>query len=452
MENNIEKNVDEIQENVNVEAADEAVEKDNATTPKNNFPIWIIPVAVAILIGIVMAIVFPIVFGGSDDPVYLDYTVTVVDGAGKPMSNVMVKFTTLDGETKTRITEKDGIASLKNVIEGEYKVNLEAGLSDAIVLVKEYTLTKETNSIYAVVRDSKNSIEIYGVVEDGTYASSIDAGAHIIPCTAGEISYYLFYARTPGVYKVALTSSDEQMTLGYYGMPMFVQSNHCGDGAYDGKSFELIIQDITTPYIFGIKANENAIANLTVERTGDAPFDPNYADWIEVTAEGPFTVCDTTGKTLADVDISAKNFDITLGSDGYYYTNDGKAVYIRLTTAPGHSYMDEEFNSQLVFGGSLALMAGLVEGQDVGNNIGGYVYDENGNFVNKYRYNQMIATYLDYVDSTYGVVQLNAELVECIKLHGQSSGWFDPDSYGYLFGNIEVNDDISWLFLCMVEQ
>ena len=386
------------------------------------------------------------------EPTYLDYTVTVVDGAGKPMSNVMVKFTTPDGETKTRITEKDGIASLKNVIEGEYKVNLEAGLSDAIVLVKEYTLTKETNSIYAVVRDSKNSIEIYGAVEDGTYASSIDAGAHIIPCTAGEISYYLFYARTPGVYKVALTSSDEQMTLGYYGMPMFVQSNHCGDGAYDGKSFELIIQDITTPYIFGIKANENAIANLTVERTGDAPFDPNYADWIEVTAEGPFTVCDNTGKTLVDVDISAESFDITLGSDGYYYTNDGKAVYIRLTTAPGHSYMDEEFKSQLVFSGSLALMAGLVEGQDVGNNIGGYVYDENGDFVNKYRYNQMIATYLDYVDSTYGVVQLNAELVECIKLHGQSSGWFNPDGYGYLFGSIEVNDDISWLFLCMVEQ
>ena len=386
------------------------------------------------------------------EPTYLDYTVTVVDGAGKPMSNVMVKFTTPDGETKTRITEKDGIASLKNVIEGEYKVNLEAGLSDAIVLVKEYTLTKETNSIYAVVRDSKNSIEIYGAVEDGTYASSIDVGVHIIPCTAGEMSYYLFYARTPGVYKVALTSSDEQMTIGYYGMPMFVQSNHCGDGAYDGKSFELIIQDITTPYIFGIKANENAIANLTVERTGDAPFDPNYADWIEVTAEGPFTVCDTTGKTLVDVDISAESFDITLGSDGYYYTNDGKAVYIRLTTAPGHRYMDEEFNSQLVFGGSLALMAGLVEGQDVGNNIGGYVYDENGNFVNKYRYNQMLETYLEYVDGRYGVVQLNEELAECIKLHGESSGWFNPDGYGYLFGNIDVNDEISWLFLCMVEQ
>ena len=49
------------------------------------------------------------------------------------------------------------------------------------------------------------------------------------------------------------------------------------------------------------------------------------------------------------------------------------------------------------------------------------------------------------------MVQLNAELAECIKLHGESNGWFNPDSHGYLFGNIEVNDDISWLFLCMVE-
>ena len=196
----------------------------------------------------------------------------------------------------------------------------------------------------------------------------------------------------------------------------------------------------------------DTIANLTIERTDDAPFDPNYADWVEVTANGPFNNCNTTGKTLVDVDISADNFNITLGSDGYYYTDDGKAVYLRLTSAPNHSYMDDDFNIHPVFGGTLALIAGLVEGQDVGNNIGGYVYDEEGNFLNKYRYNQMIETYLEYVDTNYGVVQLNEELAECIKLHGESSGWYNPDGYGYLFENIEVNDDISWLFLCMVEQ
>ena len=451
MENNIEKNEVEIQEEVKVEATAESAEKVDVAISKKKFPIWIIPVAVASVIGLAMAIVFPLVFGGSDDPVYLDYTVTVVDGAGKPMSNVMVKFTTPDGETKTRVTENDGIASLRNVIEGEYKVNIESGFSDAIILVSEYTLTKENNTIYAVVRDSKNSMEIYGSVEDGAYASAIDIGANAIPCTAGQMTYYLFYARTPGVYKVSLTSDDANMTIGYYGMPMYVQENHCGDGVYDGKSFELIIRDFATPYIFGINSTENAIANLTIERTGDAPFDPYYAEWVNVTANGPFTTCDTEDKTLVDVDISAESFDLTLGSDGYYYTTDGKAVYIRLTTAPGHSYTDEEFKTQLVFSGTLALMAGLVEGQDVGINIGGYFYDENGNFVNKYCYNQMIATYLDYVDGSHGVVQLNAELAECIKLHGESNGWFNPDSHGYLFGNIEVNDEISWLFLCMVE-
>lgn len=386
------------------------------------------------------------------DPVYLDYTVNVVDSLGNPISNVMVKFTTPNGETKTRVTEKDGIASLKNVIEGEYKVNVEAGLSDAVILVSEYTLTKENNTIYAVVRDTKKSIEIYGAVEDGTYASAIDIGTYNVHCFAGQSNYYVFYAHTSGVYKVSLTSSDDKMTVGYYGIPMFVQDSHRGEGAYDGKSFEIVIQDPSTPYVFGVNPTTNTIANLTIERTGDAPFDPNYAEWIDVTAKGPFTTCDTTGKTLADIDLSSNSFDLVLGSDGYYYTAEGKAVYIRLTSVPGHSYTDESFNTYPIFGGSLALMAGLVEGQDVGINIGGYVYDEKGNFVNKYSYNQMIETYLEYVDSRYGVVQLNEELVECIKLHGESSGWFNPDSYGYLFEYIEVNDEISWLFLCMVEQ
>lgn len=457
MENNFEKNNVEIQEEAASEASAESTEKALESTVANKFPIWIIPLAVAIIIALSMVFVIPAVFGndgpvGNDDPVYLDYKVTVVDGVGKPMSNIAVKFTTPDGEIKSRITAKDGIASLKNVIAGEYKVKIEAGLSDAIIITSDYTLTEDVSSLFVVVRDEKNSVDIYGAVEDGAYASGIELGSYDIICGVGQTSYYLFYARTPGVYSVSMTSNDADMTIGYYGMPMFVQSSHCGDGYYDGKSFEVVVQDTTTPYIFGINATKNATAHLTIERTGDAPFDPNYAAWTEIVGEGPFTACDTTDKTLVDIDISANSFNITLGEDGYYYTEGGKAIYIRLTSISGHTYIDENYVSQPVLGGSLALIAGLVEGQDIGNNIGGYVYDENGNFINKYRYNQMLENYLEYVDSTYGVVQLNAELAECIKLHGETNGWYDPDGYGYLFEHIDVNDEISWLFLCMVEQ
>lgn len=451
MENNFEKNNLEIQEDTGSEVSASTIENEVKPQTKSNLPIWIIPIAIAIIIGLAMTFILPALLGDKE-PVYQDYTVTVVDGVGNPMSNVIVKITTPDGETKTRVTEKDGIASLKNVIAGEYKVKIEAGLSDAIIITSEFTLTEDVNTLYAVVRDGKNSVDIYGAVEDGAYASGIDLGSYDIICGAGQTSYYLFYAHTPGVYSISLTSNDTDMTIGYYGMPMFIQASHCGDGYYDGKTFEVVVQDITTPYVFGINATKNATAHITIERSGDAPFDPNYADWTEIVGEGPFIACDTTDKTLVDIDISAQSFNVVLGEDGYYYTEDGKAIYIRLTSISGHTYIDENYASQPVLGGSLALIAGLVEGQDIGNNIGGYVYDENGNFVNKYRYNQMLEKYVEYVDSNYGVVRLNKELAECIKLHGETNGWYNPDGYGYLFEHIDVNDEISWLFLCMVEQ
>ena len=46
------------------------------------------------------------------EPSYDDYTVSVVDGIGNPVNNVMVKFTGSDGETKTKVTGKDGLAVL----------------------------------------------------------------------------------------------------------------------------------------------------------------------------------------------------------------------------------------------------------------------------------------------------------------------------------------------------
>ena len=64
----------------------------------------------------------------------------------------------------------------------------------------------------------------------------------------------------------------------------------------------------------------------------------------------------------------------------------------------------------------------------------------------------MIKTYMEYVDGTYGVVPLTEELAECIKLHGQSNGWWNLESSGYLFDGLLINEENAWLFLCMVEQ
>lgn len=389
--------------------------------------------------------------GCQEEPVYDDYTVTVVDGLGNPMSNVMVKFTNPDGETKTRVTDKDGLAVLKNVLCTDYAVALEKGFSDAVIDQASYTLTKEVRTLKAVVRDEKKTFDIYGEIPEGTFAYRAGVGSYDIVMEANGAFYLVFYAQTRGTYKVTLTSDDSDATVGFYGIPLFVQSTHRGDGEYDGKSFELVIQDSETPYVIGIKTIKAGEAHLTIERAGDAPFDPNYLPWTEVESNADLVKCDTTGKTLVDVDIADSDLTVSLGDDGYYYTSGGKLVYVRITSATGYTRFNAEEQQYVpVLNGSLALLCGHVDA-NVGTNFGGYVY-ENGEFVGKYRYNSMIGTYKEYVDSSYGVVPLTEELAKALKLHGEHNGWWNPDSYGYLFDGIRVNHDNAWLFLCMIEQ
>lgn len=383
------------------------------------------------------------------EPTYADYTVTIVDSLGNPIPEVIVKFVNSNNESKTRITGKDGLATLSNVLVGDYTVYIEQGFSSAVITNGRFEMTNGKTNLRLVLRDADKTMDIYGDLPDGSYAASITVGKFSVPVSG--TSYFVFNAQKSGIYKISI-SEDSNATVGYYGIPLFVQANHCGEGEYNGKSFELIIQDTMTPYVIGLKSNSDTNVNLTVERIADAPVDPMYAPWTEIGASAAtFDKCDFTGKTLVDVDINDSEFKAILGEDGFYYTADGKPIYIRITTTSSYGKLDSSMQFVPVVGGSLALMAGFVD-ENTAVNIGGYVYDEQGNFVNKYSYNGMIKSYMELADSTYGVVPLTAELAECIKIHGESNGWFKTTSPGYLFDGIPVVNENAWLFLCMVEQ
>ena len=414
--------------------------------------IAIIVGAVLVLTVVILAI---LLLGGNKEPevTYANYTVTVVDGLNNPVSNVMVTFMDEAGNKKMRVTEKDGIASYNNALAGEYTVTIQAGPGNdnTAVIQSTYILTKDVTSAVVVVRDTSKTVDIYGEVPEKAFAYYVNVGDREIVCNAEKSSYVVFHAPQSGIYKILFASDDSGMTVGHYGNPMIAQPTHCGDLNYDGKSFELIIKDQTTPYLIGLYATKDTVATLKIERIGDAPFDPFYdAEWITVESTATLTKCDLGGKTLTDIDIASADLTVSLGDDGYYYTSDGKPVYIRITSQTGYGRVEDHVFIPAL-GGSLALLAGHVD-QNVGVNIGGYVYDENGNFQNKYRYNDMIKTYMDYVDPDYGVVPLTEELAECIKLHGEANGWFNPASGGYLFDGIDVNVSNAWLFLCMVEK
>ncbi len=560
MENNFEKNNEEIVDKNGAEALENATDNAssessstvNESKDKKKFPIWIIPVAIAVVIGIAMAIILPGLFGGDEttDPTYCDYSVSVVDYLGNPMSNVMVIFTAPDGEESMIITENNGIALLENVIAGEYKVVVDKGFSNATIFTNEYTLTEEKNELCVVARDGDNSIDIsgdvdagsyahnisvddfsvyteagkttylsfdpieagiygititnasrsslsyygiynevklinlgdydketktlsvvlsytdftyiigvdsdatewvdisvtrisdvpyyiYGAVEDGTTAEPVGTGTHTFEGEAGKTSYAVFTPGRTGIYKISFNSDDEGMTIGYYGLPMVVQPNHCGDGEYDGKTFEFVVHDGDTPRVIGINFTKTTSAELIIERTGDAPFDPQYAPWTEVPAPTDIDKCHLPKETiLTDLDVTDPTLSVTRGDDGYYYTSDGKLVYIRIGSVGQNGYLDV----------SIAYIAGLVD-QNFGSNFGGYVYDENGEFVDKYSYNSLLKAYYEKCSGS-GVYPLTDDLAEAIQLHGNNCGWWRYGTVNYLFNGVGVVVENAWLFLC----
>ena len=398
----------------------------------------IVRIFTAILMLAAMAFTFASCKNGDEnkEPTYADYTVTVIDGIGNPVSNVMVKFTGADGETKTKVTGKDGLAKLTGALEGEYDVLVEQGFSTAEIGQSTFKMNAEAKTLRVVVRDTEKTEEIYGSVEDGTYAYHVGAEEYSVPGAKDTAGYYIFRALTKGVYKFSFTSADADMTIAYYGLPMFVQDTHRGDGEYDGKSFEIIIQDISTPYVIGLNFVSGEDAVLKIERIGDAPFDPEYAPFEEIPATENFKEFNTTN--LMNLNVADPNLSVSLGDDGYYYTSSGKMVYVRIDSAS--EYLDA----------SIAMISGCAD-ENFGQNFGGYIYDENGEFVGKYSYNTMIAAYYEHCDAN-GVYPLTEELAEAIKVHGESTGWWNPNAVNFLFSGKPYVKENAWLFLCCTEQ
>ena len=322
---------------------------------------------------------------------YKDYTVTVVDDFGNPVRDVVVKFTNSDGESKSRVTDERGIAVYKNAVSGKYIVKVEKGLSEVIVKRSEFQLTPDNNTLTVVVRDAKKTIDIYGAVEDGAYAHIISEGEFKFTSTEGSRVYFLVNFNLPGKYSVSFVSGDKDMTVGYYGNPMIVQENHLADGEYDGKSFVLDVHDPTAPYVLALDYTEDTEATLVVKRIGDADFNPSYdVPVVSVDTKREdlqkFTLPENA--VLTDIDITDKNLTVELRDDGYYYTSDGKLIYLRISSVGNHDNMNIQIPS-------IKEMLALGTDPDApvvvgGINFGGFVFDENGDYIEKRIYNDMM--------------------------------------------------------------
>ena len=82
--------------------------------------------------------------------------------------------------------------------------------------------------------------------------------------------------------------------------------------------------------------------------------------------------------------------------------------------------------------------------------LGVYVYDENGEFLHKDSYNDLIWAYNAVADGGY--YPLDATLANMMQVVGEYMGWYSASSPLYLFEGQAVMPENAWLFACVYAQ
>ena len=79
--------------------------------------------------------------------------------------------------------------------------------------------------------------------------------------------------------------------------------------------------------------------------------------------------------------------------------------------------------------------------------IRAHFYDENGKFLRKEGYSQLILDYAEVANDD-GLVPLNTQLAYVLQSAGQYMGWWDFENNRDVFGDIVVPVETAWLFAC----
>ena len=381
---------------------------------------------------------------GGDQPAP-GYRVTVVDALGNPdTEGVVVQFMQNGAPVGMQVVDANGTAT-KDLADGDYTVELSftSETTQYYYDKSDLTLSADKKELTVTLSKMPGSADATLTVGDKQIkASAVESGCTYVTLKKGERNYFLFTPTVAGKYEFSLPGCDA--TLGYYGAPHFVQSQHAGDEIVDGK-FAMNIKAAmigvgdtgTTVIVLGVDAGDNESATLAIQRVGEPDWDVSDEPWTtyEATVElSQYTL--PSGSTLKDFDLTAASYNLVKDDKGWYHLNskDGPLVLMRL--GKKSAYLDD-FKT-------------IVEKSRVGKHF----YDEDGNFVKKESYNECLTAYIAVMDEKEGVYPLTDDLKYIIQQRGDHYGWFDAEGTQYLFkdqngNNVPgINAEISWLFPC----
>lgn len=367
------------------------------------------------------------------------YSVKVTDAKGTPYtSGVIVKFMKDGTQVAMQPVDANGVAT-KELDRGDYTVELvftddNAGYYDPAAAV----MSAKTTSIELKLTNKLSEETTSLFIGDKEFiAYSVEAGSTFVPVKAGERNYFLFIPTEAGTYKFTVDNS--ALAIGYYGAPHFVQSQSAMDVVDNAFSISIGQSNLGgAAYVIGVDgsdADTNCI--LTVERTGEPAFNISDEPWTEykTTAQlAPYTLEMPAGKDLVYMDITSETAAhefVYNEADGYYHldTAEGAVIHVRFNKGAPYVALQTVIQGDGAMGGAP---------------IREYFYDENGKFLKKEDYTDILTDYFENMDEEWGVYPLTNDLVYIIQ--NGCNGWWDKDSPDYIFE--DCNPQLGWMFAC----
>lgn len=379
---------------------------------------------------------------GSTPPVY---SVTLIDQDNKPIEGVIVTAFRNEEQMKMKRTNAEGKVTF-DFTEGEYTFTLTF-TGDITYKFDESKCVMNAENSAATLTLSKYVEPTYELY-NGSFASIVTAGSYYTEFEAGETVYFIYTPSERGRYKISI-DTEAKAICEYYGSPLIIYENDISNATdverdADGNITGAIFADYRSYYIgetqflYGVKATEAGSGYFTIEKVSDLEYIPNELPFKE------YVKTHKINKEFAYSGGNLVNFDITNPTlkaaynknDGYYHlgSENGKIIYMKLTVSTAYTESLEK----------------ICETQPFQH----YIYDEDGNFLDKVTYAPMMLEYFEAADETEGVYPLTEDLAVAIKNMGENLGWYKPAASGethIIFGSDSVTAN-AWLFACCYEQ
>ena len=372
--------------------------------------------------------------GSGDSGTKIQYKVTVRNYDGTPCANVMVQFRYGATVVAAKVTDSNGVASVK-LEPGNYTATL-AFSGEALYYDKSAAVLSQSASSITITVVEGISSEVVELYVGNAYY--VDAGGTYVKLQSNLINYYLFEPTVAGVYRIS--TSDPAAVLSYWGGSVFFINEQPDkvDSATNTITLNIKESNLGGTHIIGITGASECV--LEIVRIGDPILDET--DIVPEVWEGEdtpssvFKVTGVSGKKLTYLDLTAKTSAYKLvysASDGYYHLNSASGPVLYVNLGPDAPYI------------SMYVMLGYT-GYG-GTSLNQSFYDDDGNVVRREDYTTCMCSYVECIDETYGVYPLNDDLIYMFQQGGDYKGWWDSSSGNYMFGELSgLNEEIAWMF------